>query len=88
VYAKAEDGFHVYITCCSTTRDIPFEIDFTGVFFYFTVSTASWPAQHALPIVHEDLPGLAKNFIVTRSLFPDVCKFQAGSVNFGRLTIS
>lgn len=58
VYAKAEDAFHIYITC-SSARNVPFEVDFTGVFFYFTVSTFCWHAQHAMPLTHEDLSGLA-----------------------------
>ena len=36
VTAKAEDGYHINLAC-SQTRHTPFEIDFSLVFFYFTV---------------------------------------------------
>ena len=36
VSAKVEDGFHVVFTC-DKDRMQPFEIDFSGVFLYFTV---------------------------------------------------
>ena len=37
VGADVEDGFHLFMRC-SRGRQTPFEVDFTGAFFYFTVS--------------------------------------------------
>ena len=52
VYAKAEDAFHIYITC-SSARNVSFEVDFTGVFFYFTVSAFVWhmPSMQCLRLI-------------------------------------
>ena len=36
VAADAQSGFHLYMRC-SRGRQTPFVVDFTGVFFYFTV---------------------------------------------------
>ena len=65
MYAKAEDAFHIYITC-SSTRNAPFEVDFTGAFFYFTVSASCWHAQHAMPLAHQNLSELASCYNKTR----------------------
>jgi hypothetical protein len=37
VTANQEEAIHIYMPC-NDDRQEPFEIDFTGVFFYFTVS--------------------------------------------------
>lgn len=44
--AKVEDGFHIMFTC-NKDRMQPFEIDFSGVFLYFTVSMC--PCSAAVP---------------------------------------
>lgn len=36
VTASAENSFHIYMRCADG-RNTPFELDFSGVFFYFTV---------------------------------------------------
>lgn len=36
VTASAENGFHIYMRCADS-RTTSFELDFSGVFFYFTV---------------------------------------------------
>lgn len=36
VTAKVEDAYHLHLPC-TRDRSAPFEIDFSGVFFYFTV---------------------------------------------------
>lgn len=46
VSAKVEDGFHIYFLC-GKDHTQPFEIDFSGVFLYFTVSLRSCPAVSA-----------------------------------------
>ena len=46
VTAKVEDGFHIYLSC-SKDHMQPFEVDFAGVFLYFTVSLRSSPASSA-----------------------------------------
>ena len=44
VSARVEDGFHIYFPC-SKDRTQPFEIDFSGVFLYFTVSLCVFSAR-------------------------------------------
>ena len=36
VVPKVEDAYHVHLPC-TYFRTTPFEVDFSGVFFYFTV---------------------------------------------------
>ena len=40
--AKVEDAYHLHLPC-TRDRSAPFEIDFSGVFFYFTVRTPCQP---------------------------------------------
>ena len=44
---KVEDAYHVHLPC-SFFRTTPFEIDFSGVFLYFTVSSTLWHTSHLL----------------------------------------
>lgn len=43
--AAAQEDFHLYFPC-NDDRHTPFKIDFTGVFFYFTVSYSTF--MHSL----------------------------------------
>ena len=59
--AKVEDGYHIHLPC-TFNRTTPFEIDFSGVFLYFTVSPLFWMlavicAHSALTMCHIALPG-------------------------------
>ena len=45
VIPKVEDGYHLHLPCTSGCT-APFEVDFSGVFFYFTVRLASTHACH------------------------------------------
>ena len=40
--AKVEDAYHLHLPC-TRDRSASFEIDFSGVFFYFTVGTSRQP---------------------------------------------
>lgn len=51
VLPKVEDGYHLHLPC-TFGRTAPFEVDFAGVFFYFTVR--SHPLQtgrHSSPLL-------------------------------------
>ena len=50
--AKVEDAVHLHVQC-SRGRTTPFEIDLSGVFFYFTVSHGS--VSLTLQVLHEVL---------------------------------
>ena len=47
VIPKVEDGYHIHLPC-TFARNTPFEVDFSGVFFYFTVSSPLLHTSHLL----------------------------------------